>query len=121
MNKARILIGLTTLICTIAATAAPASAWFESNSAKNTGVVVFPASSTFEYNGTAANAIAKCITPGPVTGSKATGFWQIQETKYTEFNGSKQVQPETKKGPHDAITIEKWAECKVTTCRPSAQ
>ncbi len=106
MSKGKIVLTLTVVVGAIAATTAPASAQFEGLSAAKGPIRAFPAETTFNISP------AKVVCKNSTT-TKATGFWNIQTSEETVVSKvtKEQKQPETKTGPHEAITVEKWGAC----------
>jgi hypothetical protein len=107
--KTRTLLTLTTLALTLTALTGTttANAFFEAKTAgATTGPATFPATTSFSEG----TAVISCTSSST---TKATGFWEIQTSEET-ITEKEQKQPPTKRGPHEAITIEKWGSCEVT-------
>jgi hypothetical protein len=97
MFKIKLLTGLAALVAAFAVTAAPASAWFESNSTKTTGrIKTFPETTTF-----------RTVTGGPPLECKRTGG----EAPAGEWEILTQSGTPAKAGPNEKLTISKWGHC----------
>lgn len=116
MSRLKTLSVLAGIIAALAVSAAPASAWWESNSQANEGKGVVNVSGEFVDVTGGGTAAVKC----PANEIEAT--WSIQTKGEIKVHNKEEKQLKTKAGPHLHFNVLKWGTmCKAKIAETTAQ